>query len=273
MKCHLIQHGTDGFGHQLHGLFSTMILHNIKNYFFDGQMYCKKQFHFGHVNQKESMDLRQYLNEAVTIFCVEHKQFIPIEYKNYIHSHEIYKVPTDYKEDCLYSIDNAYYFDRIGLNAEEEKLHTKNIEKYRKYFVENKYLPKSRLKEKSIVFHIRQGDAALDGRKGDIKSFNNKVNDLINKLKEKYLNHQIYIHSNGNVDFLKNQDFIFYGKETPILQMLSDFIHAKIFVCGSSSFSKVSTYLGKHDLIIVPDTNKHSLPSESISIMNYITNN
>ena len=121
MKCHIIQHGTDGFGHQLHGLFSTMILHNIKNYFFDGQMYCGKKYSFQHVNQQEAGMLHQYLTEAVKSFCYDHQQFSPIQYKNYIHSHEIYKVPSDYKEDCLYSIDNAYYFDRIDLNDEERK--------------------------------------------------------------------------------------------------------------------------------------------------------
>jgi len=160
MKCHLIQNGSDGFGHQLYGLFSTMILHNIRNYFFDGQMYCRKKFCItNRVNKTEKV--KQYLIEAVKNFCYDHQQFSPIQYKNIIHSHEIYKVPSDYKEDCLYSIDNAYYFDRIGLNDEERKCHTKNIEQYSKYFVENNYLPKNRLKENNIVIHIRQGDALL----------------------------------------------------------------------------------------------------------------
>ena len=277
MKCHLIQHGNDGFGHQLHGLFSTMILHNIRNYFFDGQMYCKKKNFFRlHVTQQEADVLQQYLTEAVKCFCVDQKQYIPIQYKNYIHSHEIYKVPTDYKEDCLYSIDNAYYFDRIGLNAEEEKLHTKNIEKIRTYFTENNYLPKNRLKENNIVFHIRaQGKDDYDDWLGYYKEgfdeYKKKINKLMQKLKEKYPDYQIYIHSNGNVDFLKNHDFIFYGKETPLLQMLSDFIHANIFVCGCSAFSKICTFLGKHDLIIIPDNNKHSLPKKSISITDFLT--
>lgn len=32
---HLVQDGSDGFGHQLHGIFSCMILHNIEKYYFD----------------------------------------------------------------------------------------------------------------------------------------------------------------------------------------------------------------------------------------------
>jgi len=270
MKCHIIQHGIDGFGHQLYGLFTTMILHNIRNYFFDGQMYCGKKYSFQHVNQQEADALHQYLTEAVKSFCYDHQQFSPIQYKNYIHSHEIYKVPSDYKEDCLYSIDNAYYFDRIDLNDEEIKCHTKNIEQYSKYFVENNYLPKNRLKENNIVIHIRQGDALLYSQWAkSIKSFKENIKILIKKLKVKYPDYQIYIHSNGNVDFLKNHDFIFYGKETPLLQMLSDFIHAKIFVCGNSAFSTVCTFLGNHDLIIVPDDNKLSIPNKSIYITRF----
>ena len=112
----------------------------------------------------------------------------------------------------------------------------------------------------------------LDNGSGISKGYNVCKPDL-SPLKEKYPDHQIYINSNSNVDFLKDNDFIFYGKETPLLQMLSDFIHAKIFVCGSSAFSKICTFLGKHDLIIIPDNNKHDLPKKSISITDYITNN
>jgi len=277
MKCHLIQNGSDGFGHQLYGLFSTMILHNIRNYFFDGQMYCRKKFCItNRVNKTEKV--KQYLIEAVKNFCYDHQQFSPIQYKNIIHSHEIYKVPSDYKEDCLYSIDNAYYFDRIGLNDEERKCHTKNIEQYSKYFVENNYLPKNRLKENNIVIHIRQGDALLYPQWAEkIKLHKENIKILIKKLEVKYPDYQIYIHSNGNVDFLKNYNFIFYGKEIPLLQMLSDFIHAKIFVCGNSAFSKVCTFLGDRDLIIVPNTSSPefdcSVSNKSISITDYITNN
>ena len=130
------------------------------------------------------------------------------------------------------------------------------------------------MKENNIVIHIRQGDALQQPQWAkSIKSFKENIKILIKKLKVKYPDYQIYIHSNGNVDFLKNHDFIFYGKETPLLQMLSDFIHAKIFVCGNSSFSKVSTFLGNHDLIVVPNDNKQSVPKKSISITDYITNN
>ena len=45
-KINIIQHGMDGLGHQLHGLFSCLILHNIRNYYFDGYAFIKKYFIF-----------------------------------------------------------------------------------------------------------------------------------------------------------------------------------------------------------------------------------
>ena len=61
--------------------------------------------------------LNKYLTEAVKSFCYDHQQFSPIQYKNYIHSHEIYKVPSDYKEDCLYSIDRKQLISFINIEA------------------------------------------------------------------------------------------------------------------------------------------------------------
>ena len=40
---HFVQHGSDGFGHQLHGLFSSLILNDIRNYHFDAYSFIKKK--------------------------------------------------------------------------------------------------------------------------------------------------------------------------------------------------------------------------------------
>ena len=42
-KVAIIQHGTDGFGHQLHGLLSCLALHNVDNYYFDGYSFINKK--------------------------------------------------------------------------------------------------------------------------------------------------------------------------------------------------------------------------------------
>ena len=51
-KISIIQHGTDGMGHQLHGLLSLLALHNVDNYYFDGHAFIDKNFSFEHIDQK-----------------------------------------------------------------------------------------------------------------------------------------------------------------------------------------------------------------------------
>ena len=71
MTCNIIQHGVDGFGHQLYGLFTTLILHNIKKYNFRGDIFMTKKFNFGHVSKKESLDLQYYMLETINNFVKE----------------------------------------------------------------------------------------------------------------------------------------------------------------------------------------------------------
>jgi hypothetical protein len=138
MYCNIIQHGTDGFGHQLYGLFTTLILHNIKNYNFRGDLFINKKFNFGHVTEKEGEELKIYMIESITNFIKDNiinKEII----NKHIHSHEIYKIPESYDINTVYSIDNAYYFEKIGLSNDDKIIHNNNINKFKKYFVDNKF--------------------------------------------------------------------------------------------------------------------------------------
>ena len=65
----ITQFGTDGFGHQLHGLFTCLILHGIRDYYFDGYNYINHNFSFEHINNDETIVVKEYL-----IACI--KQFI-----------------------------------------------------------------------------------------------------------------------------------------------------------------------------------------------------
>ena len=271
MSCNIIQHGIDGFGHQLHGLFSTIILHNIKNYNFRGDLFINKNFHFAYVSKKEGLELQNYMIESINYFIKSN--IINYEIINsHIHSHEIYKIPTNYDKNTIYSIDNAYYFEKIGLSEEEKILHNNNINNFKKFFIENKYLPSNRLEKNNIVIHIRLGDALHDDRRNELLDFNKKVIKLLDKLIIDYPNYKIYIHSNGNPNFIdKNKyNFIFYPESTPLMQVLSDLIHSKIFVCGSSALSKISAFLGNHEKIIIPDDTKNSMPKNCIKMSDYI---
>ena len=60
----IIQHGSDGLGHQMYGLFTCMILHNVGDYKFSGCKFIKKCFNFQHLSLDERQKCKLYLIEA-----------------------------------------------------------------------------------------------------------------------------------------------------------------------------------------------------------------
>ena len=69
-KVAIIQHGTDGFGHQLHGLLSCLALHNVDNYYFDGYAFINKKFSFEHINEENSIKVKEYFIEIIKKFII-----------------------------------------------------------------------------------------------------------------------------------------------------------------------------------------------------------
>jgi hypothetical protein len=68
-------------------------------------------------------------------------------------------------------------------------------------------------------------------------------------------------------------NYIYFDKSTPLLTLLTDFINSKILICGVSSLSQVCTFLGEHELIIIPDNSEHVFTKEAIEISSYINKN
>ena len=268
----IIQHGVDGFGHQLQGIFTALVIHGIKNYYFDADVFINKPFQFQHIYGKEAETMKQYLIECIRLFKYDNK-LSPKQYNLHIHAHEIYNIPKNANSSTFYSIDNIFFFDKLDFNDEEKKHHKENIKEYKKYFI-NTLLRKSRLTENNIVVHIRMGDAVPTGRGESIFKLNRQVMQLMDIFKTKYPNHTIYVHTDDNIDFLNKYTFIRYNKSTPLIEVLSDMIHAKILVCGNSSLSKVASFLGNKELIIIHDDNDHSMPDENlVKISDFIKDN
>lgn len=272
-KINIIQHGVDGIGHQLHGILSCLALHSVKNYYFDGRIFINKPFKFEHINNDESLNCKKYLIEIGKKFIEYYKQKIK-KYKKYIHSHEVYNIPENYDQDTIYSLDNCYYFDRIPLNDNEFNQYLTNIHIIKDFFINDK-LPKNRLNTNNIVIHLRQGDAMTTGRGNSIINHNKKLVNIMPSIIDKYKDHTIYIHTDGNAKFItdillnKNVDFKIFEKKEPILNVLSDFIHSKMLITGNSGLSIMSTFLGNHECVIIPDDIKHSVPNDVIRISNY----
>jgi hypothetical protein len=268
------QRGYDGFGHQLHGLFTCLTLHKIKNYYFDGVDYMNKKFVFQHLNSKETNDCKQYMIETIKLFN-KYNNIQTNKYNKIIHSHEIYNIPINYDENILYTLDNVFFFNKVDLNEDERNKHLQNIKITNTFFF-NKKLPNNRLDDNNIVIHFRQGDALTTGRGDSIKYYNTQILNVLDIFFFKYKNYTYYLHTDGDIkifeDKLKqnNQKYIVYKKNTHILNVLSDLMYSKILICGNSSLSKVCSFINEKELIITNDDNKVSLHDKTYKISDYI---
>ena len=272
-KISIIQHGTDGMGHQLYGLLSCLALHNVDNYYFDGYAFIGKDFAFQHISKEYSLNVKEYLIEIVKEFTKVNNQ-VKTGYKKMIHSHEVYNIPSNYNSDTLYSLDNSYYFDKIPINKIQYKKYISNLEQIKYLFI-NEKLPLNRLSEKNVVIHLRQGDTLGTCRGTQINDYNKKIVNILPKIINSFNDHIFYIHTDGNADFVTNVllkhkvKYIVYSKNESVLNVLSDFIYSNVFLAGMSGLSTVCTFLGNHKLTIVSDDILHSLPDNIVRISDY----
>jgi hypothetical protein len=270
----IIQRGSgEGTGHQLLGLMSCLAVHGVKDYYFDGNAFKENDFHFAHLTKHEILATKKYFIEIVDGFIQFHNQLVK-RYTNIVHSHEIYHIPENYNNDTLYSLNNCYYFSKIPINETEYTHLLLNIQKNKQFFI-NKQLPQKRICDNNIVIHLRQGDAMRTIRNGKICKYNEQIQQKIQKIIDKYENHEWYIHTDGDPIFLtdvlnkQNIQYHVYDKSENVLNVLSDFIHSKILICGDSSLSVVASFLGNHELVLIPDEIKYCTPENAIKISEF----
>lgn len=177
-------------------------------------------------------------------------------------------------KNTLYGLDNAYYLHTINLSEEDIIKYKNNIEIIRNFFI-NEFLLPNRLRKNNIVIHFRKGDA-MKKRKNDINEYNNKILKIIDIFAIKYSNYTYYIHTDVELDdFIIKKlnsnkiNYNIYNKKISILQVLSDFIYAKILVCGCSCLSKICSFFGNKELIIY-NYNKQLIYDKACIIDNYI---
>lgn len=244
-RCNVIQHGTDGFGHQFYGLLSLMMM---DTYYFDSHSYCNKPFQFEHGTPAHVAG--KFLIDGVKASFPYQVQY------NYKRIEKV--IPDQPDTDTLYALDNAYY--------EPYRESLKDITK-------NFMLPR-RHHFKTIVLHVRLGDTLYyEERKHKHLKYCEDVEDIVTKLVEgDRSDYKIIVHTDSSDFTLKNHECMYYRKDTPILEVLADFINADVFVCGQSSLSFVSTLYDTHELVLVPDDVKHLIGKDCIRFSDFLAN-
>jgi len=244
----ICQYGSDGFGHQLEGTLRliSLALNNKAHYIYN----FRKTYNFEHSNF-DIKELNIYLCKAMEILYNEIDN--PVYKIDKIIYNET-RIFEKIKKDENYP-NNLYCYDGVGCgnglpnNFEYADDIKKSLPKLRNAFVlNNSFLPKPSydITRNNIVCHIRLGDAILTNRTLD--------NDAIFKfIKKKQLENEndIIIHSDGDVSFLKSNNTIIYDKKTNVLQILSDFIHAKTLVINYSGLSMSAHLLASDEQIVL----------------------
>jgi len=248
-KIKICQYGTDGFGHQLEGMLRliSLSLNNKAEYIYD----YRKQFFFEHSNFDKNQ-LQSYLIHALDTNSSTTKPFDKHNIK-LIKLSETRSFQDIIKNDNEY-INTLYCYDGVetGILLPNNFEHADELEKslpiLRKMFVlENPFLPKPSYHNNNstnVVCHIRLNDA-VGQRPLD--------NDLLINFVKQFQNkndYKVTIHSDGDVEFLKSDNTTIYDKNTDVLQILSDFVNANIFIMNISSLSIAAHLLANENQIV-----------------------
>ena len=223
MTIKICQHSTDGFGHQLEGMIRLISL-SLNNENIDYVYNIKKKFLFEHSNF-DSTQLNLYLLKALEILQSKHGK--KIMYNNIIFNE---KRPFKYLDsNHIYCYDGVGDGSKLPLTFEHIDELKKSLPELRSAFI-NCYLPKPSYSKDllNVVCHIRMGDAI-----GTRILDNNSIFKFIKQYDSSY---NIIIHTNGEINECSDNITI-YDKNTDVLQILSDFIHADILIINYSSLS------------------------------------
>lgn len=241
----VIQYGEDGFGHQLEGIMGVLGLHFCGkiNYVFN----YNRRYKYQHSNIDEKCI--HYMKYAIEKLLIKYPS--TKEFNNRKHKHEVWKIPKNFDENVVYSIDNAFF------EPTEQLVQSQEI--FKEIYRKNPFLPtpsyqKNVNNEKVVVCHVRLGDAVSRQKELQIQY------KVISYYQENFPDYKIIIHTNGNVPFEETNNIIIKNKNTHVLQVLSDFIHADILIIAESSLSIAATWLcDEKTEIIGPSYNSYNL--------------
>ena len=222
-KCWVTQKGRDGFGHQLRGMLTVAALHNSSKYAFDAS---DRRFTFEHIDGVKASRASMYLRDALA----DLRQGIPAT-PPLVHKfvHEVWLIPNPCDPAVIYELDNAFYHER-GQCTTSYNLPKRVKDAFRTH------LPK-RQTHNGTVAHIRLGDSGSRGRAG----LQRRIDWLLAR------KGPVIIHTDDK-SFVESQanfgpNVHIFGRDTDILDALSDMANARAFLAADSSISMAAAFL------------------------------
>jgi len=253
----ICQSGRDGFGHQLEGTLRLISL--SLNGKADYQYFYNKNYTFEHTNFN-IQKLKQYFLQANSILsnCLNFKNnnnnnnYHKIIHKETRTFQKIIESDINYSNH-LYLYDGVPGNKNLSPNFEHINDLQKSLRLLRKAFIKkNTILPNASFDKqmKNVCCHLRLGDAV-----GHRNLDTNNLIKVIKYYQSKNNEYRVIIHTDGDVGYLANKNTIIHGRNTDVLQVLSDFARADILVMNYSSLSIAAHLLGKNNQIVICPSN------------------
>jgi len=132
-SCNFIFNNNDlDFSQQVKNLLQFLSLNEVKNYYFDGNLYSKKPIHFKNASHEHSNKYKDYVLKIIDNFIKINNQSKKI-YKNYerIISLEMLVELNEDNKDNLFFIKQWSQVIINNFDIEERKKYNENIEKYK----------------------------------------------------------------------------------------------------------------------------------------------
>ena len=225
----IVQHGIDGFGHQLEGTMGAVAMHvaGKATYMFNH----RRSYTFAHPNVDATCE--SYMRHAMTRLHEKYPNDRVLT--NRKHVHEVWKIPETPDLAKIYSVDNAFYEpveNMVGARALLTDVFGSG----------NPHLPAPSYENantgRNVVVHVRLGDAVRRQRELPI------LFACVKKLRDAHPDHQFTVHTNGDVEEQLSHDrTTIHDKGVHVLQVLSDFVHADILVISDSSLSIAASWV------------------------------
>jgi len=242
-KISICHNGSGSFANQLEGML-RLISHSLNNKA-EYQYNYRKTFTFEENNITDKQKLEEYLVTGLNFLS---KNIINtndnVVYNEIYNDTRIYNT-INYVDECIqkiYLYDGISYENELPSNFENNNEIMKSLPTLRDAFVfNNPFLPRPSYDNTKInvCCHIRLNDA-LGRRISD----NENLCDIV-KYFQKYNKYNVIIYSDDNIEFLKSENTFISDTKTNVLQSLSDFVHADIFLMNYSSLSIASHLLAK----------------------------
>jgi hypothetical protein len=164
------------FSQQVKNLLQFLSLNEVKNFYFDGNLYSKKPIHFKNASHDDSNIYIDYVLKIIDNFIKINNQSKKI-YKNYERINSVEMLPElneDNKENLFFVKEwNEIIINKFDI--EERKKYNENIEKYKKIFLHNDFLKILSNEDKKMVEKLFENLIIKDNINENVIDNKNKI--------------------------------------------------------------------------------------------------